>query len=825
MLKIVLAVLAMDRENGATQMINRGSRGSFVCALIGGWILTVLAGMASAQESVSFEGFLPFVGLGLTDEFQDSTDPSAASTFFITEPSNSPGGQQLGPGNSAYYDIALFDSGAATHILTRSAHNGFDIDGKGFDGTNVQAIGGATGVTLLEINDPLGVYMGGLADRTSTNGSPNLVMNRSQMRGQTSFATLSAPTSWELPNIIGLPMVAQHAVHIKNSEPVVFEMGDRTVRTPQIDLFDLGSSSQGITRRAPLILKPAIGFVQGPIYVQNLDFTTLVLHENPLSPSVIENGGLFMEVDMDNGNGNALEDTELLFDTGASLTVISEQTAVRLGFDPVLDDPDFELAVEGSGGITEGIPGFFLETFRIDTIGGSFELSNVPVAVLDVTNPSDPGNVVDGIIGMNLFNGRDLVIDANPSIGQGGTGPSLYISDKVTQSHVWGTTATSGDWIVDNSWDAAGVPNDLWDATVANVRGSDQEAVLSTSSTVFRTTISGGANAEMTVRVATGGNLIAFADIQLDSGGRLHLDGGTADAQYIQIDGGRLTGGGRIFVGSGPLDGSIRNLGGGVIAPGDENGNPIGHLEIVGDLANIDGTLEFDLGGTVAGVSHDSIEVSRIAFLDGILEVNLADLGMGTFTPNIGDTFTLITADGISGRFEELQLPGGFDWNVTYSNTLVRLQVTGLAALLGDFNSDGTLDCADINLLTTAVANGGGGAFFDLTGDGVVDGADIENWVTEQRGTLMGDANLDGVVDTSDFNVWNGGKFTSSSEWCSGDFNGDGSVDISDFNVWNSNKFRSADSGASTVPEPTAGLMLLFMAAWLVPLGVRRVRR
>ncbi|MEM7312711.1 MAG: hypothetical protein AAF497_06135 [Planctomycetota bacterium] len=371
--------------------------------------------------------------------------------------------------------------------------------------------------------------------------------------------------------------------------------------------------------------------------------------------------------------------------------------------------------------------------------------------------------------------------------------------------------------MVQSSWSAPGVPTDLWNATVANVRGSDQEALLGTTSTVFRTTISGGPNAEMTVRVANNGKLITVADVQIDPGGRLHLDGGGVDTQFVQIEGGRLTGSGRIFTGSGPLDGSIRNLRDGIIAPGDEDGNPIGQFEIIGDLANIDGVIEFDLGATN---SHDEIDVSRIAFIDGTLKVNLVDLGGGTFTPNVGDAFTLITAEAISGEFEELMLPGGFDWNVTYGDTLVRLQVTGLAALIGDFNSDGSLDCSDINMLTTAVANGNGGSTFDLNGDGVTDAADIENWVVEQRGTLIGDANLDGVVDISDFNVWNGGKLTTNSEWCSGDFNGDGSVDISDFNVWNNNKFTSADSAAAGVPEPS-GLVLLLMAAALIPLRLR----
>ena len=55
------------------------------------------------------------------------------------------------------------------------------------------------------------------------------------------------------------------------------------------------------------------------------------------------------------------------------------------------------------------------------------------------------------------------------------------------------------------------------------------------------------------------------------------------------------------------------------------------------------------------------------------------------------------------------------------------------------------------------------------------------------------------MVDASDFNVWNGSKFTSTSNWTSGDFNSDGVVDASDFNVWNGNKFTSSDSAFRSV--------------------------
>ena len=146
----------------------------------------------------------------------------------------------------------------------------------------------------------------------------------------------------------------------------------------------------------------------------------------------------------------------------------------------------------------------------------------------------------------------------------------------------------------------------------------------------------------------------------------------------------------------------------------------------------------------------------------------------------------------------------------------------------GDFNNDGAYDCTDINALTTEVAGEANPAGFDLTGDGVVDSQDVDAWLVEAGAEnnanggafLRGDANLDGVVDVSDFNIWNGAKFTANSHWCSGDFNADGSVDVSDFNEWNGNKFNTSDS-VTAIPEPgSLGMMLL---AGLF--GLRLVRR
>ena len=677
---------------------------------------TLLLGcwLSVSYAEVPFDGFIPFVGMGLTDEFEDSTAPNASPTFFIAQPSNSPGGMALGQGSDVYYDLALFDTGAATHILTNDAHVGFDIDGNGFDGTNIQIVGGATGQVVTEINDPLGVYISGLADRVSAGAE--LTLDPNDMRGQTSFATLSAPAlGWTLPNIIGLPMAAQHQIYIRNDMPQIFEHQGRTVRTPHLEMRDLGAGNEGIVRRLPIKLRPAAAFVQGPLYIQNFDLTTFNLHENPLSPSVIESGGLYVDVDMGRGD-NSIDDKEFLFDTGASLTVVSEQTAVRLGFDPILDTPDFVLQVQGSGGVQDGIPGFYADELSFDTVGGSFSVTNVPVAVLDLTNPSDPGNVLDGIIGMNLFVGRNLIIDANPSIGQGGNGPSLYIGDSVMQSRAWGTADISGDWLTAGNWkDASGMPSTdspstLWDATIANVRGSNQEAVLSSDSTVFRAKVAGSPGAQMTLRVTASGQLTTFADIDIREGGRVHLDGGRLDSQFI-ISRGTLSGDGNIFVGNATLSGAVRNQSG-VVAPGDVDGDTTGRITIDGDFVNeSEATLSIDLGGLVAGVSHDALTIEQSAFIGGTLEANLVD----SFAPQVGDSFVFLTAvDGVSGEFTNWALPSGFQWDVVYTPTTVRLELTGLG-LTGDLNGNGSLDCADIDALTAAVAAGSTSQTYDFT--------------------------------------------------------------------------------------------------------------
>ncbi len=143
-----------------------------------------------------------------------------------------------------------------------------------------------------------------------------------------------------------------------------------------------------------------------------------------------------------------------------------------------------------------------------------------------------------------------------------------------------------------------------------------------------------------------------------------------------------------------------------------------------------------------------------------------------------------------------------------------------------DLNGDGLIDCVDVDSLVAEIVAGTHGSGLDLTADGLVNNDDLDEWLVQGGAAnlpsgnpyLPGDANLDGVVDGSDFNVWNANKFSGTAAWCSGDFNADGSIDGSDFNIWNSNKFTSANA-VSAVPEPVCPVVchvvsLLFAVSW-----------
>jgi hypothetical protein len=386
--------------------------------------------------------------------------------------------------------------------------------------------------------------------------------------------------------------------------------------------------------------------------------------------------------------GEQLSNQQFFFDTGADVTVLSQFNAFLLGFDVTEDEPEFTVAVVGSGGARLDVPGFFVDQLTIPALGGSLVLQNVPIIVLNVTNPADPGNNVSGILGTNLLSGRNVVIDPDPALGGGNLGPQLYIGDKVTTDHNWASTAASANWATMSSWNASGTPANKWVANVNHVSGGNQTAVVSADSTVWEVNISSSSASKMTVQIDNGARLTTFSGVNVASGGQLQLNNGIVDAQFVEIRGGTLSGSGLITTGSGPIPGQVENVAG-TVAPGNQG---IGSIEIEGRYSNgASGILQMEIGGLTAGTHYDQLVVEGGVSLAGTLQVSL----IGSFVPSIENEFILITStQPLGGEFDSLLLPTEYEWEVEYNSNSLVLKLLG-QNLDGDHNDDGFVNAAD----------------------------------------------------------------------------------------------------------------------------------
>ena len=145
--------------------------------------------------------------------------------------------------------------------------------------------------------------------------------------------------------------------------------------------------------------------------------------------------------------------------------------------------------------------------------------------------------------------------------------------------------------------------------------------------------------------------------------------------------------------------------------------------------------------------------------------------------------------------------------------------------MLGDFNSNGSLDVEDLDLLTAGMANND--LAFDLNSDGSTDFGDRLIWVEQLATTYIGDANLDGEFNSADFvAVFTTSKYESgeSATWAEGDWNGDGVFSSSDFVVaFSGGGYEQGpqELGQLAVPEPAT---MLIVELGLMAMLIRRRR-
>ena len=121
----------------------------------------------------------------------------------------------------------------------------------------------------------------------------------------------------------------------------------------------------------------------------------------------------------------------------------------------------------------------------------------------------------------------------------------------------------------------------------------------------------------MSVDIQESATLTVFADVIIQTDGRVHLEGGQLDAQLVQVDGGTLSGTGAIYVGSGPIHGNVRNRTG-TIQPGHDNGHPVGTIAIDGDFAQETLSSVIDMRNQL--MSKFFLKTEDVIFLRGAQE-------------------------------------------------------------------------------------------------------------------------------------------------------------------------------------------------------------
>jgi len=178
---------------------------------------------------------------------------------------------------------------------------------------------------------------------------------------------------------------------------------------------------------------------------------------------------------------------------------------------------------------------------------------------------------------------------------------------------------------------------------------------------------------------------------------------------------GSATGTSQVFIhdgatlgGRGAIAGQVTAMTGGTIAPGES----IAALMVGGVDFQGGSSLSLELGGHggEAGIDFDQLIVSGTATLGGQLLIELAD----GYTPDVMDSFTVLTADAITGSFDNVAaggrvttLGGEGTFLVDYDSARDQVVLSQFLPpfVLGDMDGNGVLDAFDVDDFELALAD------------------------------------------------------------------------------------------------------------------------
>ena len=158
-------------------------------------------------------------------------------------------------------------------------------------------------------------------------------------------------------------------------------------------------------------------------------------------------------------------------------------------------------------------------------------------------------------------------------------------------------------------------------------------------------------------RTSSGADPITYNDVStgtaaavpIQNEGTLSIEAGTLAPVTLRHTG-RLQGSGTLDL-SNP-DATFDNQG--IVAPGRGTAELAGgRLSVTGTYDNASSTLQVDLAGTGPGTGYDQLAVTGAATLGGTLDLSV----LAPFDPPAGSSYTILTAESVSGTFTTVNLP------------------------------------------------------------------------------------------------------------------------------------------------------------------------
>jgi hypothetical protein len=367
---------------------------------------------ANIVDSPPVDGFVPWVVVSVTNARSDSLDTLGYMEPVVT-------GTYLTPSPETDYAVGIFDTGAAAHVMGYNDSVSTGIYSSGLVTDSVVALSGATGTVEALASYPLGIFVGGL-DAIDPNGS---LQASFEIRGESnvSIAVGNPPLPGvpDLPTAIGAPLAVFYTTAFDNSHRISRVRDSNEYYGPVVALYEPDDPAIPAFNDSsiPLELRPS--GAAGVNYFPTFDYGTLDFY--PLYPSVVGDylfvpQSLFFvaTVNMTDSSHSAAGRTKFMLDTGAQVTVVGSVVGSLLALNPAY--PDFEVEIQDITGQVTVKPGFYVDTVEMPALGDWLIATNVPVVMMDIASPE--GGYLDGIIGMNLFTGFDMVLRGGGMIGQ-----------------------------------------------------------------------------------------------------------------------------------------------------------------------------------------------------------------------------------------------------------------------------------------------------------------------------------------------------------------------------------------------------------------------